>query len=222
LKHYLILFVFCLIISPVFAQYGWTKAEVTLKSGTILKGEASLGMMSNGINIGKEKLKFRTNKKSKTKKYLPKEIKQAIFTITYKEKVGRKKIEKTRVEKYIPIFFNKKQTKLGFVELMVDGDLRLVGRTVAVQSGGWNYGAGAPGAAPVYLPGFMGSHNQVMFLKDGEKPKIFNQVSLTKSFRKRAMDYFKVCPKLKNKIDNKELVKEDLKEIVKFYNSSCN
>ncbi|AUC80804.1 hypothetical protein CW733_01095 [Lacinutrix sp. Bg11-31] len=64
----------------------------------------------------------------------------------------------------------------------------------------------------------MGSHNQVMFLKAGEKSKIFNQISLTKSFRKRAMDYFKNCTVLKNKIDKKEFVKEDLQDIVKFYN----
>ena len=225
LKHYLVLLFFCLAISPVFAQYGWTKAEVTLKNGTVLKGEASLGMMSNGINLAKEKLKFRKSKKAKGKKskYLPKEIEQVIFTVTYKEKVGRKKVEKTRTETYIPVFLNKKQSKLGFVELLVDGELRLVGRTVAVQSGGgWNHSTGAPGTAPVYVPGYMGSHNQVMFLKAGEKPKIFNQVSLTKSFRKRAMDYFKDCPKLKNKIDKKEFEKEDLQTIVKFYNSSCN
>ncbi|WP_299386653.1 hypothetical protein [uncultured Lacinutrix sp.] len=209
--------------SFAFAQYGWTKAEVTLKNGTVLEGEASLAMMSNGINLGKEKLKFRKNKKDKKSKYLPKEVEQIVFTVSYKEKVGRKKVEKTRIENYIPVYLNKKQSKLGFVELMVDGNLRLVGRTVAVQSGGgWNGATGAPGAAPVYMPGYMGSHNQVMFLKEGEKPQIFNQVSLTKSFRKRAMDYFKDCPTLKNKIDKKEFIKEDLQDIVKFYNSSCN
>ena len=223
MKYTFLLIIFCCFISPVFAQYGWTKAEVTLKNGTVLEGEASLAMMSNGINLGKEKLKFRKSRKAKKSKYLPKEIDQIVFTVTYKEKVGRKKVEKTRIEKYIPVFLNKKQSKLGFVELMVEGNLRLVGRTVAVQSGGgWNGAMGAAGAAPVYIPGYMGSHNQVMFLKEGQKPKIFNQVSLTKSFRKRAMDYFEDCPTLKNKIENKEFVKEDLQEIVKFYNSSCN
>ncbi len=207
----------------MFSQYGWTKAEVTLKSGAVLKGQASMNMMTNGINIAKEKLKYRPNKKTKTKKYVPEEIEQILFTVTYKEKVGRKKIEKTRVEKYIPVFLNKKQTKLGFFELLVDGGLRLVGRTVSVQSGGgWNGVSNIPGGAPTYMPGYMGSHNQVMFLKEGKKPEIFNQISLTKSFRKRAMDYFKDCPVLKNKIDKKEFTKEDLQSIVKFYNTSCN
>ncbi|WP_157811514.1 hypothetical protein [Lacinutrix sp. Bg11-31] len=48
-------------------------------------------MMSNGINLGKEKLKFRKEKKAKKSKYLPKEIEQVVFTVTYKEKVGEKK-----------------------------------------------------------------------------------------------------------------------------------
>jgi hypothetical protein len=67
----------------------------------------------------------------------------------------------------------------------------------------------------------MGSHNQVMFLKEGEKPKVFNQVSLTKSFKNRAIDYFEDCPALQLKLENKEFVKEDLQDIVKFYNANC-
>jgi hypothetical protein len=61
-----------------------------------------------------------------------------------------------------------------------------------------------------------------MILRDGNKPQIFNQVSLTKSFRKRSMDYFEDCPILRAKLENKEFVKEDLQKIVEFYNSSCN
>jgi len=208
-------------VNLAFAQYGWTDAVVHLKNGKVLNGEARISMMSAGINLAKEKLKFRTKDKKNKSKYKPEDIDYAIFTINYKERVNRKRVEKTRTEKYISVYLNKNQTKMGFVELMVDGDLRLVGRTVAVQSGGhFTPGVGA-GAAPVFTPGFMGSHNQVMFLKAGEKPKVFNQVSLTKSFRKRAMKYFEDCPVLQSKIDRKKFVKEDLQAIVKFYNASC-
>ena len=56
---------------------------------------------------------------------------------------------------------------MGFVEVLVEGKLRLVGRTVSVNSGGgWTH-TGVPNSAPVYHPGFMGSHNQVMFLTSG-------------------------------------------------------
>ena len=181
--------------------------------------------MSEGVNFSKEKLKFRTKDKKSKAKYKPEDIDFAIFTIHYTERSHGDRIRKTRTEKYIPVFLNRKQTKLGFVELMVDGDLRLVGRTVLVQSGGgWTPGTQGPAGlgAPVYMPGFMGSHNQVMILRDGKKPQIFNQVSLTKSFRKRAMDYFEDCPVLRTKLEKKEFVKEDLQKIVEFYNSSCN
>lgn len=116
---------------------------------------------------------------------------------------------------------NEKKTKLGFVEILVEGKLRLVGRTVMVQSGGmWVPGPGV-NSAPVYQPGFMGSHNQVMFLREGEEPVIFNQANTLKSFRERAMEYFEDCPSLRTKLDNKEFKMEDLQEIVRYYNSTC-
>ena len=118
---------------------------------------------------------------------------------------------------------NKKQTKLGFFELLVDGNLKLLGRTILIQSAsGWNGVSNTPGGPPTYMPGYMGSHNEAMFYKEGKKPEVFSRLSLTKSFRKKAMDYFKDCSVLKNKIDKKEFKREDLQEIVKFYNSSCN
>lgn len=205
-----------------FAQYNWTDAEVHLKNGKVLKGEAKISMMSAGINFAKEKLKFRIKSKKNKSKYNPEDIDFAIFTVNYKERVNGKRIEKQRTEKYIAVYLNKKKTKLGFVELMEDGDLKLVGRTVMVNSGGGWVNNGVPGAAPIYTPGFMGSHNQVMFLKDGKKPQVFNNASIFKSFRKRAIEYFKDCTSLVNKIENKEFVKEDLREIVRFYNTKCN
>lgn len=207
--------------TEVNAQYGWTKAVVHLKNGKVINGQASIPMMSAGINLKKESLKFRTNKKAKKIKYEPKEIDSAVFTVKYKEKVDGKRIEKTRVETYIPIFLNEKKTKLGFAEILVEGKLRLVGRTVMVQNAGsWQH-TGAPGSAPTFVPGYMGSHNQVMLFREGRKAEVFNQVSLSKSFRKRAMEYFSDCPSLRAKLDNKEFKKEDLQAIVKYYNSNC-
>ncbi|QXP79729.1 MULTISPECIES: hypothetical protein [Winogradskyella] len=203
-----------------FAQYRWTDAVVYLKNEKVLTGLGAIPMMSDGINLKKEQLKFKTDKKSK---YKPEEIDSIVFTITYKERVNGNRIEKTRVETYIPIYLNNRQTKMGFAEILVDGALKLVGRTVSVQSGGgFMPTAGAPNMAPIYHPGYMGSHNQVLILRDGETPEIFNQVSLTKSFRKRAMEYFEDCPVLKTKIETKEFKKEDLQDIIRFYNSNCN
>lgn len=218
----LIIFIFS---QQLMAQYGWTEAEVYLKNGTVLKGEANLTMMSKTVNLKKEKVKFRTSKKGKKSKYTPDKVDYIIFTIEYKEKEGKKKITKTKKAKYIPVYLNKKQTKLGFVELIVDGKLRLVGRTVLVQSGGnmmFPAHPSVPNSTALYSPVYFLDHNEIMLLKEGEKPEVFNQVSLTKSFKNRAADYFKDCPSLQNKIKNKELKKEDLETTVNYYNSSCN
>lgn len=216
---FLLAFLLCLNLS--FAQYGWTDAEVYLKNGKTLIGEAKIPMMSAALNLKKEQLKYKKDKKGKKSKYKPQEIDSIVFTIHYTERVNKKKVEKTRVETYIPVFLNKKKTKQGFVEVLVEGKLRLVGRTVMVQSGGmWVPGPGV-NAAPVYQPGFMGSHNQVMFLREGEKPVVFNQANILKSFRKRAMEYFEDCPSLRSKLDNKEFKMKDLQEIVRYYNSNC-
>ena len=46
---------------------------------------------------------------------------------------------------------------------------------------------------------------------------------LSKSFKKTAAEFFKDCPSIVEKIENKSYKKDDLEEIVKFYNSSdCN
>lgn len=223
MKKYLLVLLLFFSANIVIAQYGWTDAEVHLKNGKVLAGEAKLTMMSSGINIGKEKLKFRDKNKKNKSKHLPEEVDFAIFTINYKEKIDGEKFERTRIEKYIPVYLNQRQTRMGFVELMVDGKLKLVGRTVSVQTGGGFMSAtGAPNSAPIYQPGFMGSHNQVMILREGEKPEVFNQVSLLKSFKNRAMEYFEDCPELKAKLENKDFIKEDLQDIVKFYNANCN
>ena len=45
----LILLIFCFNFS--FSQYGWTDAEVHLKNGKVLNGEAKIPMMSSGVNL---------------------------------------------------------------------------------------------------------------------------------------------------------------------------
>ncbi|WP_336129350.1 hypothetical protein [Mesoflavibacter sp. CH_XMU1422-2] len=222
-----ILFILIILIFPLqlSAQYGWTNAEIYLKNGTVLKGEANLTMMSKDINLKKEKVKFRTNKNGKKSKYIPEEVDYIIFTIKSQEKENGKKITKTKKAKYIPIYLNNKQTKLGFAELIIDGKMQLVGRTVSVQRGGgimFPSDPNVPNSKPIYSPFYIFNHNEIMFLKEGEKPEVFNQTSLTKSFKKRASKYFKDCPILQNKIKNKDFKKEDLEAIVNYYNSSCN
>ena len=122
-----LIFIICLTFNSASAQYGWTEAEIHLNNGTVLKGQGKIPMMAAALNLKKELLRYRASKKAKKSKYKPEQIDRIIFTINYTERVNRNKIKKTRVETYIPVFLNKKKTKMGFVEVLVEGDLRLVG-----------------------------------------------------------------------------------------------
>lgn len=44
----------------------------------------------------------------------------------------------------------------------------------------------------------------------------------SKNFKKAASEYFNDCPTLVEKIQNREFKKSDIREIVDFYNTSCN
>ena len=58
--------------------------------------------------------------------------------------------------------------------------------------------------------------NYILQKEDGELKRI---KSLT--FKKDMIEYFSDCPKLIEKIDNKEFSKQDIKAISAFYNSDC-
>jgi hypothetical protein len=213
--------VFCVNFS--FSQYEWTNAEVYLKDGEILTGEAKIPMMGAGMNLSKEVLKYRTIEKTEKAKYQPKDIDSVIFTIQYKIKEKGKKIKKIRKETYTPVYLNKKKSRLGFAEILIDGDLRLAGRKVIINSGGnsSNITIETNGTSIDNFD-YMGNHNQMMLLKDGEKPEIFYRDTSTKYFKKRTIKYFKDCIALKAKINNDVFKKENLRDIVMYYNLSCN
>jgi hypothetical protein len=42
-----------------------------------------------------------------------------------------------------------------------------------------------------------------------------------KSFKKSIKKYFKNCPSLIEKVDNKEFLKDELLEVVEYYNRNC-
>ena len=44
---------------------------------------------------------------------------------------------------------------------------------------------------------------------------------ISKNFKKAASNYFKDCPNLVEKLQNKEYKKKDIREIIDFYNEYC-
>jgi len=208
-----------LVFSNAFAQYRWTEAEVYLPDGKIHRGEALLTVGAFG---GKERLRFRNVEKKKRTRtnpsFLASEVDSVVFTVKYKQKVGRRRALKTRKEKYIPINFKKNNKKTGFAQLIYDGELKFVGRTTLAENT-----SSTKRLIPFYSSayGFFSNHDQFLLIKEDRKAKIFTGLSL-KKFYKRFEEYFEDCPLLIEKLENENLKKEDMKIIVDFYNSNCN
>jgi hypothetical protein len=209
--------------SLVYSQYSWTPAVVSLKNGSVLTGEAKIPQVGASFNFGgTEKLNFRTEKKAKKKKFKIQEVDHILFTVTFKERVNGKRIEKTEIETYVPVLIKKRNTStlLSFMQEVVQGKVSLYGRTVTQNSGAWMPGAGGVNAIPVFI-GDWSQHNQLWVCREGKEAELINHVSLFKGFKKRASEYFGDCPSLVNKIEGRAPKKSDLKEIVEFFNSNC-
>ncbi|EDP71790.1 hypothetical protein FBALC1_04862 [Flavobacteriales bacterium ALC-1] len=233
IKRIICSFLFSVIFFQMYAQYSWTEAEVYMKNGEVLKGYASLPMENANVNAmnpfgkSKERVKYRPDKKSKKIKYDAHLVDSILFTVTYKEKINKDWIEKTRIAKYIPVYLDKKKKKQGFAELIVDGKVKLVGRTVMYTSTttvhhGTTVSAGGELITfpPIYNH-HSGTHNNLLVVREGHKAIKINHVSLFKAFKKRASEFFSDCQSLVSKIENKEFKKEDLIAIVEYYNSNC-
>jgi len=233
LRKFVYLVVFSLSCNYGFSQYGWTEAEVYMKDGRVLKGHASVPMENTNVNAmnpfgkSKERVKYKLDKKGKKEKFDAHLVDSIIFTVDYEEKIDKNWVEKTRKAIFVPVYLDKKKKKQGFAELIVDGEIRLVGRTVMYSSSTMVHGPTSINAngdmiyfPPVYQH-HSGTHNNLLLVREGHKAIKINQVSLFKAFKKRASDFFKDCPSLVAKIENKEFKKEDLIPIVEYYNTNC-
>jgi hypothetical protein len=219
-----ILFIVGILFSSfVYSQYSWTPAMLTLKNGSILSGEAKIPQVGAAFNFGgTEKVRFRTERKSKKQKYKIQEVDNILFTVTFKERVNGERIEKTEVKTYVPVLISKSKRNdyLGFMQEVVVGGVSLYGRTVTQNNGSFMVGTGGSIAAPIYI-GNWSEHNQLWVCREGEEAELINHVSLFKGFKKRAAEYFEDCPSLTAKLEGRGLKKSDLKEIVEFYNANC-
>ena len=208
LKKLLLLIVILFGINSAFAQYGWTKAQVFLKTGEVKSGEAFLPLQPyNAITISSnEMVKFRTAKKAKKEKFKPNQVDSILFNVN------------DRIDKYITTYITKKKKRLAFVHLIMEGNVSLIGRTEKTNMQTSRHNDVDPWDIEKPALSNYFNHNRLLLIKDG---KVLEQIKI-KGFRKRAMEFFSECEKLVKKIDNKELKKEDLIEITEFYNTNCN
>ncbi|MDC6387680.1 hypothetical protein PP182_03240 [Maribacter sp. PR1] len=200
MKYKFLLFLF-LSASLSYGQYSWTNGQLVLKNGEILVGQIKLPMISKNLIAfnGKEKVKYRKKRKSKINKFDETQVKSVIF---------RRSDSEIAYFEYIPISDNKK----GLFQVITSGKATLYARSVSVTSA-----SGPAGGFQVYS---FNNFNEFYVIREGEElasPMI--TARLSRSFKKRAMDYFSDCSKLVAKLESKSYNKEDIKKVVEEYNN---
>lgn len=200
---------FCLLtISLTYGQYDWTKGKLVLKNGDTLKGQIKLPMISKNLVAfnGKEKVKYRKNRKSKKIKYDETKVEKVIF---------RNSDTEIAFFEYIPISKKKK----GLFKVISSGKATLYARTVSMTSSTPMYMGGPNGGTWNHWNYSFSDFNEFYVLKEDEanaSPLI--TARLSRSFKKRAMEYFSDCPNLVSKLDKRMYVKDDIKDVIDEYN----
>ncbi len=185
---------------PMHVQAQKSKAVLTFKDGTVKTG---LGKLSNN-----GKIKFRTNKGEKAVKYdfsLLDQVKISGKTYVYVNVIG---IENPRV-----------------LERVLVGKVYLY----QTQSQGYMPYGGAPGGGfgGTGGVGFSGGYSYninnfyVRRTEEDRATHLGSNQLFSKNFKEAASNYFKDCPELVQKIQNKIFKKRDLRDIVQFYNTEC-
>jgi len=130
------------------------------------------------------------------KKLKPDDAKEIKFTIDGKE---------------IRMLSTVKDDKDLFLQIIIDGNLKLFNFHSSQYTGG------APGVGGAPMAGSNISVDNYLFQKGGGDLMKFKGFS----FRKKMVEYLSECPKLCEKIENKEFRSDDLEKIVNYYNSNC-
>lgn len=201
---------FCLLtISFSYSQYNWTEGELVLKNGSTLKGKIKLPVLSKNLLAinGKEKVKYRTDRKSKTKKYDESQVEKVIF---------RKSDTEVAYFEYIATSKNKK----GLFKVISAGKATLYARSVSISHSTPMYMGAGPHTNTVNFWHYSFSDfNEFYVIREREQiasPLITARLSST--FKKRAMAYFSDCPEVASKLEEKIYVKNDIKKVVDSYN----
>ncbi|MGH1387408.1 hypothetical protein [Kordia sp.] len=203
-----IVLLICILVSfQTFAQHGWTEGTLYLKNGTAKNGLIKFPRVSKDLISfsGKQKVKFKKNKKAKKEKFDHKQVDKIVFT--YED-------SQTAVYRYIAVS-NKKHE---LFKVITKGTTTLYARSVSYTS-----------SPAVFHPGTMqpimydfNDFDEFYVLKKGEKIALpLITIRISRSFKKRAMEYFADCPRVVAKLKDKTYRKEDVETVVKAYNN-CN
>ena len=200
----LLLFICFFISIHAIGQHGWTEGTIYLKNGTVKEGLITFPRVSKDyITFNrKQRVRFKTHKKAKRERFDHTQIAKIIFD--YDDKASTEYV-------YIPTT----EKKYELFEKIVTGKATLYARSVNYTG---NVGSdGATGMSGVCT---WEDYNEFYILREGEEiasPLITFRIS--RSFRKRAMEYFSDCPAIVEKLEDKSYKKDDIKDVVESYNN---
>ncbi|MBC8755290.1 hypothetical protein H2O64_11435 [Kordia sp. YSTF-M3] len=200
-----ILFILCLCFSlQTFAQYDWTEGTLYLKDGTVKEGLIKFPKVSKDLIAfnGKQKVRFKKSKKEKKEKFDHTQVAKIVFTYADSE---------TAIYQYIAV--SEKMYQL--FKVITEGNITLYARTVSYTT-----------SSAVFFPGTLqpvtydfNDFDEFYILKKGEKialPLITMRIS--RSFKKRALEYFADCPRVVAKLKDKSYREQDVRTVVRAYN----
>jgi hypothetical protein len=191
-----------------YGQYDWTQGQLILKNADTLVGEIRLPMISKNLIAinGEEKISFRKDRKSEKIKYGESQVDKVIFKNSDSE---------VAYFEYINLF----DTKKGLFKIITKGKANLYARNVSMTSGSYmNYG-GFSGGMSIYSSSAL---NEFYILRENESaasPLVTARIS--RSFNKRAVEYFSDCPSLVSKLEADIYGKNDILKVVEEYNKNC-
>lgn len=191
----------------VFAFYSQTsnaqrdRATLLFKNGSKLEGLADL--KTSG------KIKFRKGKKAQ----------KTFFTFN---EVDTLKIYEDRKPKIFVQIAVKDEDEPKVLELVDAGKKTLYYRDVFTSYGAPAMMPGAGGFNMTAGGGFYSVTNSYLRKPEQQEATYLASTNwLSKNFKKAASEFFADCPDLVTKIQNRELKKKHLKEIITYYNSKC-
>lgn len=208
MKFKAVFYMFFFSIALSYGQYDWTRGELILENGETLYGQIKLPTVSKKMlnNGGNEKVKFRRDRKGKTQKFDKTEVDQIIF---------RQGDTQVAHFEYVPISNNKES----IFQVITRGHVSLYVRKVSVSTTSPNYRSKKN---EDILPYWNYSYNETdEYYVKREREDIATPLitaAILSSFKKKATKYFSDCPDLIYKLENKILIKDDIKAVVEEYN----
>lgn len=200
-----------------YSQFGATKfveAEIILKNGSVLNG------YSRAFSYD---LQFKDLNKKNLRRINFMDIQSVKFTIYDNKKNNVKHdlvVDCLRLE-------GSSDDKKNYVlaELIVEKDRIKIYGVYFPAGGGFSMGSGLRGQVSVVnLKSNFNANSYsdyYCYLNNESTPRLMYQYTSLKTFRIMASECFKDCEELSNKINKKEFTKDNIFQIVDYYNDKC-